>query len=95
MAQGTCVIPTKRPHRGCLRYSCVKEPWKAREEELARKEAGKNTGSSAPGMGSRPPTGGAGTVAPKPIKRLGKRSTGPAPDIDYGGAPSRPGTLIK
>jgi hypothetical protein len=94
-AQGTCVIPTRRPHRGCLQYSCVKEPWKAREEELARKEEAKNKGTSVSRPRPSTPSGGAGTVASKPIKRLGKRTTGPAPDLDYGGAPSRSRTLIK
>jgi hypothetical protein len=83
-AQGTCVVPAKRPHRGCLQYSCVKESWKAREEELER--ARKDRGPTR-----RACTGGrimtaSGCGCPPGRAFIG----GQCVMIDYGGAPSRP-----
>jgi hypothetical protein len=45
------------------------------------------------------PSPGGGTVsntsASRPIKQLGKRPAGPDPNIDYGGAPPKPGAVIR
>ncbi len=83
-AQGPCVIPTKRPHRGCLQYSCIKKLGKAPTTGGAGSVApkpcsGGNDGCGGP-YGPTTTSGGAGTVPPKP------RPAGPDPNIDYGGA---------
>jgi hypothetical protein len=83
----SCVIPNKRPHKGCLQYSCVKEPWKAREEERARSEKDK----TAPAPSQQACTGGRVKTRSGCGCPAGKAFiSGQCVLIDYGGAPQLP-----